>query len=77
MDILAIDVERNAPGSVHTRNARLFVERSVTDRGATSHVQKSYPAVTRALVFVAKFARSCAEFAAKMSSARVNVRGIA
>ena len=73
VDILANHVHVIVHGSVHTRNARYLVERSVTDRGATNHVQRSYRAVTRVLVFVARFARSCAEFATKISSARVNL----
>lgn len=66
--ILVNNVHRIVHGSVHTRNARYLVERSVTDQGATNHAQRRYRAVTCALVFVAKFARSCAEFATKISS---------
>ena len=66
--ILVNNVHRIVHGSVHTRNARFLVERSVTDQGATNHVQRRYRAVTCALVFVAKFARSCAEFATKIIS---------
>ena len=73
VDILVNHVRMIVHGSVHTRNARYLVERLATDRGATNHVRRSYLAVTRVSVFVAKFARSCAEFATKMSSVRVNL----
>ena len=73
VDILVNHVRMSALGSVYTINARYLVERFATDRGATNHARRSYRAVTRVWVFVAKFARSCAEFATKMSSARVNL----
>ena len=73
VDILVKHVQMIVHGSVHTRNARYLAERFVTDRGATNHAQRSYRVVTRVLVFVAKFARSCAGFATRISSARVNL----
>ena len=73
VDILVNHVHMSVHGSVHTRNVQYLVERFVTDRGVINHARRSYLAVTRVLVFVAKFARSCAEFATKMSSAKANL----
>ena len=73
VDIFVNRVQRNAHGSVHIRNARSLVERSVTDRGATSHARYSCRAAIRVLVSVAKFARSCAKFVTRMSSVRVSL----
>ena len=73
VDILVNHVHLRAHGSVHTINARCLVERFATDRGVTNHARRSYRAVIRVWVFVAKFARSCAEFATKMSSVRANL----
>ena len=73
VDIFVKRVQMNAHGSVHIRNARSLVERSVTDRGATNHARSSCRAVIRVLGFVVKSARS-AEFVTRMRSSRVTLK---
>ena len=63
--IAACLVRINAAGSVLITTAQNFAMSHAIDQDVTNHAKKSYHATTRALVFVARNARSFAEFATK------------
>ena len=71
--ILVSHALRSAYGSVHIINVLNVAERFATDRDAMSHALGCYRVAMCVSVFVAIFVPNYAEFAMRLSSARVRV----